>query len=237
MAEKLSVRGTAATLKIQVATAFRWRHRLLSALCSQAQPVLSGRVAAGEAMVPYSEKGSRKTRGPGAHGRRCRPGAASGRPFRRFADGKAACVLLACAGEQHVVTIAGRAGLAPAELHACLARVLGAGAELWAWGLAPFAEACRRLGVRYLKTAIQGAPGWSPTPGRGVDKLRGQLYGWLRRFNGVATRYLRHYLVWYSFAVRTAGLQPPAAGQQLLVESHAPKLPESAASPATGPVR
>lgn len=77
MAQGLTVRQMAAALRIQVPTAFRWRHRLLSVLCHQSQPALTGSMAVCEAYVRYSEKGSRRI-----------PGIPRIRPFRRFTDGK-----------------------------------------------------------------------------------------------------------------------------------------------------
>lgn len=221
MVNQLSVRKAAAFLGVQVATAFRWRHRLLSALCRQPQPLLTGIVAASEAYLPYSEKGSRRTSGPGAHGSRFTPvrRTTGQRPFRRFVEGKPSCVLLACAGEQQVTVIVGRP--LPEGLQSCLAEVLGAGAELWAGGLAPYAEACRRLGIAHRDLLAQGTAGWVSHPCRGVDRLRVQLHGWLRKFRGVATRYLHHYLAWYRFASRSARLLPADPGQHLLIEANA----------------
>ena len=215
MAQGLSIRSLAAALNIAVATAFRWRHRLLGALCRRPQPVLTGQAAASEAYVPYSEKGSRQTDGRGAYGVRRARAAGAGfgrRRFRRFINGKPSCVLLACAGEQRVVAIVSSGQPAPEQLQSTLAQTLGAGAELSTLGLAPYAAACLRLGVPHREAWGPGAAaGWTP-PCRAVERLLRGLYAWLLQFHGVATRYLHHYLAWYRLPGRTA--------RQLLVESN-----------------
>ena len=218
MAKGLSVRRTAAALGVQVATAFRWRHRLLSAVAGRPLPALTGPVAAGEAFIRYSEKGSWGTGGPGARGGRRAPGR---RLFRRFVDGKPSRVLLACAREQQVAVIAGRGRPAPGDLEGCLKPVLGAGVELCISGEAPYAEACRRLGVAHREAWGQRSAGLFAPLLRKVDWLRLGLYVWLRRFHGVATRYVHHYLSWYLFKERTSRLEPGAAGCQLLAEAGA----------------
>jgi len=202
MAQELPLRRVAATLHIHVATAFRWRHRLLATLCLRPQPMLAGQVAASEAYIRYSEKGSRHTGGPGAHGVR-RTRAAGFRPvrgaFRRFIDGKPSCVLMACAGEQRVVRIVSRGQPTPAQLQAGLAQALAAGAELLTLGLAAYAAACLRLGVRCQEATPRSTPNC-----RAMMFLQSGVYSWLATFRGVATRYLDHYMSWYRMPAPTA---------------------------------
>ena len=216
MVQELSVRQTAAALDVQVATAFRWRHRLLSALGRRPQPSLTGTVAAGEAFVRYSEKGSRHTSGPGARGSRCGHGR---RPFRRFIDGKPSCVLLACAGEQQAGVIVSRGRPRPEDLVGRLKDLLEAGVELCASGRAPYAEACRRLGIAHWEASGQGSAVGFAHLSRSLNRLRMGLYGWLKRFHGVATRYVSNYLTWHLFTERTFRLPAATAGQQLLADA------------------
>lgn len=215
MLERLSVRQMATTLRVRASTAFRWRHRLLSPLARQAQPILMGAVAACEANVAYSEKGSWYSDGPGARGL-YRRGVTIRRPrFRWLADGKPSFVLLASAGEQKVMVNAGQGRPQPEVLQSCLSQVLGPGAEMCSLGDAPYAEACRRLGISH-REAVRFTPLLT-----GLDRLRSHLYAWLHQFFGVATRYLDNYLAWLRFADRTAELEPAEAGRQLLVETDA----------------
>ncbi|HLN65254.1 MAG TPA: hypothetical protein VK464_27350 [Symbiobacteriaceae bacterium] len=197
MADRLSLRRMAAVLRVHPSTAFRWRHRLLDSLRPHPTPILTGTVATSEAYVPYSEKGSRRTDGPGAWGRRRRPAVRQNQGpgrFRRVADGKPSFVLLATAGQQEAVTLAGRGRPTPAELHQALRPLLASGVEVEAVGLAPYAEACEQMSVRCAEAALPAR--------RSVDQLRSRFYGWLHPFRGVATRYLPNYITWFSFLGR-----------------------------------
>ena len=207
-----TLRHSAALLGVHLATAFAWRHRLLAHLSLQPQPVLSGSVTASEAFVPYSEKGSRKTFGPGSYGARCAatPGR---RPFRRFIDGKPTCVLLACAGKQHAVVPISRGRPGPVQLCLVLKQILGIGSALMAEVTALYAETCRSLGIhlQYPSDAAKGALRFHRT-----------FHPWLRKFCGVATRYLEHYLSWYRLVRIPAATSSQAALLTLVRESHTP---------------
>lgn len=199
MTHPLSLRHVAAVLRIRPATAFRWRHLRLELLCSEEQPVLTGQVAASESFVPYSEKGSRTTSGPGSWGcLKSPPGERrlpDGTRYRRLIEERPSCVLFATARGRHAVSIIGRGRPRPADLKAALARVLGTGAELWGRGLAPYAEACQHLTVPYhdaTSSLCKDALVWV------ADQLRWGFRGWWTQFRGVATRYLDHYLAWFA---------------------------------------
>ncbi|HYF90839.1 MAG TPA: IS1595 family transposase [Symbiobacteriaceae bacterium] len=196
MGRGLSIRRTAAAVGIRVPTAFRWRHRLLGALRDRPQPLMTGSVAASETYVRYSEKGSRRTAGPGS----VRTTKLPVPVFRRVRDGKPSCVLLAT-GEMGAVALAvvGQGRPTPEELAACLAQVLGIGAEVRASGLAPYARACLCMGIPHIHEVFP----WAAHP---VEKLRRHLYSWLARFHGVATRYLPNYLCWFRFVTKNVSL-------------------------------
>ena len=204
----MPVRRMAAALCVQVTTAFRWRHRLFAAVSPQPQPVLTGTVAASEAYVPYSEKGSRRPGGPGSVGAQSARGIfpeTGPSRFRRFVHGQPSFVLLACAGEQQAVVLTGAGRPSASLLKASLQPLLGTRARVQAVGLAPYAQACRLLGVPCAEAA-QGR--WL------VDGLRRQFYAWLHPMRGVATRYLLHYVTWFSLRGRPIPLpvpMPPAA--------------------------
>jgi transposase-like protein len=207
MGRAVSLRRMAGQLNVHLSTTFRWRHRLLAALSSQPQPVLTGAVSVSEMYMRYSEKGSRHTAGPGAFYRR-RPNpnwAPAGQfaatvpgrstipfPFRGRIDGKPSCVILACAGDQPALAIGGRGRLGVEQVQACLVRLLGAGAEVWIRGFAPHEEACQALGIPYRSGFDLPVPRFVC----GAESLGSGLYRWLIHFRGVATKYLNHYLVW-----------------------------------------
>lgn len=187
----------AKTLAVHLSTAFRWRHRLLAALTAQPKPVLTGLVMVSEAYVPYSEKGSRHTNGPGSWGARAVQLGPS--RFRRFVQGKPSCILVACAGNQRALELASQGRPSVVQLKASLSRLLGSRAKLQASGLLPYSDACRELTVPLSKAPHFHGP---------VDRLRGGFYAWIRQMCGIATRYLPHYLTWFLRIAHNARPQP-----------------------------
>lgn len=218
--EGWSVRRSALILGIHDATAFRWRHRLLSSLSCQPQPVLTASVAATEAFVPYSEKGSRRTFGPGAWGiravRKLQNGPGRSR-FRRFIDGKPSCVLLASTGKEHAVITLGRGHPEAEQLCAVLKQVLGPGVKVQGEGCAPYEVACQRLGMSAPQPAEKACLS------REVRRLNRAFYAFLLGFRGVATRYLEHYMAWYRLVRVPAATSPRAALLTLIAESFTPR--------------
>lgn len=204
----LSVRRMASDLGVSPATAFAWRHRVMRRLVQRPQPVLQGPTAVGEMHVPYSEKGSRSTNGPGAWGSK-----RDGRPFRRLRDGKASCVLLAAADKVQTALVVGQGRPSVNELTAGLARILGSGASVQPCGWAPYAQACQSLGI---KLADGG-------PVAQVYSLARRIFAWLTGFHGVATRYLSHYLTWHRYA-RRGPADPAELGRRMLAEAAIPGL-------------
>lgn len=218
VAGRLTVREAAAKLGVRPATAFQWRHRLLGTLAQRPQPPLEGVVASRELLIPYSEKGSWRTNGPGAR----RKGLPRKPLFRRFIDGKPSWVVLASTGPRAAAVIVGQGVPTGAQLERGLATVLGAGAQLFFTGQGPYVDACRQL-------QIPCSPGWVRGVGhleicRPVSRLGVLAYWWLRSFRGVATRYLNHYLAWYLFFHHTAGQSRADCVRQLLAVTGASTL-------------
>ncbi|HLN61956.1 MAG TPA: hypothetical protein VK464_10445 [Symbiobacteriaceae bacterium] len=191
------LRRMAKTLAVHPSTAFRWRHRLLAELNTQPKPLLTGLVMASEAYVPYSEKGSRRTSGPGSWGARASQTGPT--RFRRFIHGKPSCVLVVCAGNQRALVLTSQGRPSVIQLKASFSQLLGTRAKLQAIGLLPYADVCRHLRVPYSE---------APHSHGAVDRLRGGFYTWLRQMCGIATRYLPHYLTWFERIAHTARPQP-----------------------------
>jgi transposase-like protein len=215
MPQGLSVRATARRLGVDKDTAFRWRHRLLAALAAaDTGPLgtglrapcgpglaaglaagfaagfaagpglgLSATVAFGETWFPLSEKGSRCLDRP---------------PRRRAAFRREAQtpVWVFVARDGRGGTATGVVGLqrprAP-DLEAALGARLGPAAEL-VCPAGPYG-AVGMLAAR-LDLPYRRAPGSEPelAPVRAYIL---DLRRWVRRFRGVATRYLDHYLAWH----------------------------------------
>lgn len=186
METSLTVREAALAVHIHKDTAFLWRHRLLRALAARDKRELHGRTVIAQTCFPYSRKGARapatEERAPHvwcllAHDRHGSGHCAiTGRWHRRSG-------VLAEALEGHVasdVILVGGQG-----------------------SISPLAMAARRLELGYSRfDRSSDPPSGLESPGQQTFRLK----QWMRRFRGVATRYLLHYLVW--FLVLDAGPAP-----------------------------
>lgn len=190
MTEALSVRRTATRIGVHPSTAFRWRHRFLDELRSGPAPPLGGWIEVRYEWCPESRKGQRFTDRPPRH---------RGARFRGFAHmGNWAVILLACdrrgGAISDVLTQRATGSVEPDDLE----RLLNGRAEgppTLVSGTGRFG-ACARLAHRQ---------GWQFEPiggnwlahDRNARAFLFRFRRWLRRFRGVASRYLANYLTWH----------------------------------------
>lgn len=199
MREAVPVREAALRAGIHRDTAFRWRHRLLAEVCLRVQPRLAGKVGVVETAFRHSEKGSRRI---------------VGRPPRRRGEGRGAgrgwlmaWVLLA-GDPGRVPPVPGVTSVRTSlpsrrDVEAILGPVLEAGSTIVVrrGPLSPYGAFCRVHGHRFESTLAPART--APRTGSGdalIDRLRrhrNELRAWMRRFRGVATRYLAHYVRWH----------------------------------------
>lgn len=188
------VRSAATRCGVHPCTAFRWRHRQLSALRARDAEMLRGWIELISAWLPYSEKGKRGLSEP----RR--------RPLREPWPDARHGVNVLIAGDRggHIFThVHGRAHarmLTYAELEAGLdERIAGPVAILAEEG--PYGVTSR-FSIRRNLLYRDARPRRSR---RDVDLIglervrayRTRLFKWLPRFRGVATKYLTNYLAWH----------------------------------------
>lgn len=198
-----TVRGCAARLGIHRNTAFRWRHRLLSAartgsyrpspFGSVPSLPLRGRVTVGDFWLYHSEKGKRPLGRPPV----------TYRPRSQWLDEPRAWVILALDNGGRVFgDVVGlrrpNADALEETLRPRIARGAVVRSREGRFG-APSVVA-RRLGLGWEQ--YRGG-GWPPPPPGAEPDLQThvrELRRWLRPFKGVATRYLGNYVAWYQLA-------------------------------------
>jgi len=199
-----------ASQRLQVArsTAFRWRHRFLALPQRVKAGHLDGIVEADETCILKSCKGQPRQR----------------RALRRKARGRGGRAKIRGMSEEHDVVLVARdrsggctdqivATLDTAHLAAALQPVLAADAVLCTDGSAALAAAARLLQVEHHAiNASAGQLAIGPWHINNVNGYHARLKNWLRRFNGVASSYLHHYLGWFRALerFRPAHLTPPA---------------------------
>ena len=176
--------------RIDYTTAFRWRHRFLSALNSDKPKTLSGLVEADETFILESFKGKR-----GGLPRQARK--RGGKASKRGLSAEQIPVIVA--RDRTGATLdAVLPRLDAASITAALGHVITRSAELCCDGGSAITAFARRARI---KVHVLPAPG-SPRPEapdlhiNNVNAYHGRLKEWLRPFHGVATKNLPSYLSW-----------------------------------------
>jgi len=208
LGEGLSLNQVAQRLGVAQSTAFRWRHRFLALPQHVKAGQLDGIVEADETCILKSCKGQ--------HALRCelgrKPRGRGGRATIRGMSVEHDVVLVARdrsgACTDQIVT-----ALDTAHLAAVLQPVLATDAVLCTDGSGALAAAARHLQVEHH--AINASAGQhviGPWHINNVNGYHGRLKNWLRRFKGVASSYLPHYLGWFRALERfqPRHLTPPA---------------------------
>lgn len=201
--EGLILREVAERLHIAVSTAHRWRHRFLAEPKTMKSQGLAGIVEADETYFLRSHKGQRKglDRMPRKRGGHAKKRGLSGEQVPvlvvRDRSGGTADFILEAVGKKHVAAI-----LKPLLAHDSILCTDGSGS---------LAAAAREIGVEHHALNISaGIRVIGPWHVQNVNAYHSRLKGWIRRFRGVATRYLDSYLGWFRTIERSAsiGLKP-----------------------------
>jgi transposase-like protein len=209
-----TVRAAARRVAVAKSTSFRWRHRFLAALRRAPLPRLSGIVEADEEGVlacrraplrrrravlvetpasPYhlaSQKGSRNLGRPA----RRRGGKATQRGISREFD----CILVARDRTRNTcVFVTGRGPVTAAQLVKHLLPVLACDALLVSDAARAYQAFAKNSSISHEIVNVQaGMRARGALHIQGVNGWHSRFKTWLRRFNGVASRYLHHYASW-----------------------------------------
>ena len=191
LVDGVSLRKAAKRCRIDLGTSFRWRHRFLAKPKSVKAKSVKGIVEADETFFRKSAKGSRKLVGRA--------------PRKR--GGKAAKIGLSTDDYAPVLIVRDRHGqttdqrLADLEgrtIAAYLAPVVESDAVLVSDGRPAYGSFAKERGLLHISIiASRGEHVYQGFHLQNVNNYTSRLKGWMRRFNGVATRYLDSYLGWW----------------------------------------
>jgi transposase-like protein len=189
LVDGISLRKVAARLNIDLTTAFRWRHRFLKAPKALKPKVLDGTVEADETYFLHSEKGSRKLKRPA----RKRGGKAS----KRGLSDEQVPVLIA-RDRNKVTTDQILDDRSARSISAVLKPVVARSAVLVSDGAQAYRTFANQAGIPHVALNLSaGERTWGVYHIQNVNSYDSRLKGWMRRFNGVATKYLDSYLGWH----------------------------------------
>lgn len=193
LASGLSVRLAAQQLQVHRTTAFRWRHRFLTLPQAVKASGLQGVVEADETYELRSFKGQRRQLALQSRKARHRGGQAA---KRGLSDEQVP--LLVLRDRSGATTDFVLPGVTKAAVTQVLPQALAADAVLCTDGSGTLAAAARELGIEHqalnLSKGERRRGAWHI---QNVNAYHSRLKTWMRRFNGVATSYLRSYLGWF----------------------------------------
>ena len=188
--ESRTVRAAANLVGVHRTTSFRWRHRFVPGAARKRPERLEGMVEADETYLLESQKGSRHlTRPP-----RRRGGVAT----RRGVSREHACLLVARDRSRRTLDFhTGRGPVSAARLKDCLLPVLAPDVLLISDSAAAYGVFARDASIAHAAINLRAG-----IRARGVIHLNhvngwhARFKTWLRRFNGIASRYLVNYSGW-----------------------------------------
>lgn len=196
--EGLTIKQAAAKLQVAPSTAFRWRHRFLALPKTVQAQSLVGIAEADETFFLHSRKGQRRlARKPRRRGGRAAKRGLSKEQVpvlvARDRAGATASIILAADGK--------------ADLVAALKPLLPSDTILCTDGSSVLAAAVKEIGVTHRPVNVSA--GQRVVAGvyhiQNVNAYDSRLKNWIRRFHGVATKYLDSYLGWFRMLDRSAG--------------------------------
>ncbi|MCP5092701.1 MAG: IS1595 family transposase, partial [Gammaproteobacteria bacterium] len=188
LADGLTVRASAERCRFAVNTAFRWRHRFLTAQDPKAHK-LTGIVEADETYFLQSQKGERNL----ARKARRRGGKAS----KRGLSDEQVPVLVAA--DRSGTTVSAVLTVVNADtLRSAIEPVVNEDIVLVSDGHRAYPPCAAALGVRHEALNLSGGERVRDAFHiQTVNSRHSQLKDFLRRYRGVATKYLDNYLRWF----------------------------------------
>jgi transposase-like protein len=185
-----TVKRAAEKVAVHANTSFRWRHRFLHWAKLDRPASLAGIAEVDETFLLESQKGQKQLdRKP-----RKRGGVAA---KRGISSELVNIVVARDRARQTIDFIAGRGALKASALHQHLLPKLQPDVLLVSDANAAYRKFAREAGIAHHSVNLRrGTRTRGAIHVQNVNSYHGRFKGWLRHFNGVATRYLENYLGW-----------------------------------------
>jgi transposase-like protein len=188
----LSLRKTAEKLGIHVATAFKWRHKLMGAYISDQK--LTGIAEADETFFLYSEKGSRSVaqrRKPRKRGGKAKSAGIS--------DDQIPVIVGKDRDKSLIAGVVGRGRVSAKDIELVLEEHIEKDTTLCSDAHPSFKAFAKANKIKYVQLNIKQGKRVIRKKYhiQNVNNAHSYIKKWMARFNGVATKYLQNYMNWY----------------------------------------
>jgi transposase-like protein len=203
----LTIRASAQQCGIDKNTSFRWRHRFLTLPASARANGLNGIVEADETYFPYSCKGQRHLN---------RPPRKRGKQIHARGTGKDQVPVLVVRDRSGATADFKLTAADTVTMEPLLRAILAKDAILCSDGGPVYRSVAHQLGITHRPVNL--AAGIRVIAGvyhiQNVNAYDSRLKQWMRRFHGVATKYLENYLGWRRWLERWGEHNSPLVGLQ-----------------------
>jgi transposase-like protein len=208
MVEGLSLPKIAKLMKIHVSTAFYWRHKILMAIQKLGNESLTGIVESDETFFLESQKGKKvEHRKPRKRG---------GSSKYRGISHEQVCVVVAIDRSNNVVSeVAGNGRISSKALDKVLGGHISKASSLCTDSTRNYKKFAKDKGLEHH--AINAKKGIYHV--QHVNAYHSRLKIWMDRFQGVATKYLNHYLYWFRFLENVKKLSSSEKKKTMLIHA------------------
>ncbi|OQA22486.1 MAG: ISXO2-like transposase domain protein [Actinobacteria bacterium ADurb.Bin346] len=200
------------SLNINIATAFAWRHKILDILKNRQDKKLSGIVEADDTFFAISDKGNknlkRKAKKRGA------------KSYKRGISSEKVCVVVARDRNSNTISDIATIGRPSADnIDTLLGKSITASCVLLTDRHPSFSRFAKNKKIKYI--ALDLGKGRRTIKGiyhiQNVNSYHSRLKTWIKRFKGVATKYLSNYLHWFEFIDMNVKDKTAQAAQKTLI--------------------
>ncbi|EKP97575.1 transposase [Bacillus cereus] len=214
MIEGYSLRKASELIEVHYVTLFYWRHKLLSAMKQMDFEKFEGIVEMDETYFLYSEKGKRNLKGR-------KPRKRGGSSKKRGISKDQVCVLVARDRQKMTYSkIIGQGRIVKTRLDDAIGSKLSSTNVLCTDAWRAFKTYATDKGLEHYRFKSDG---YQRVKGvyhiQNVNSYHSRLKGWIDRFNGVATKYLDHYLSWFRFLDSIRHRNNDATVSKMIIES------------------
>lgn len=195
MVDGITLPKIAEQLDIHVSTAFYWRHKILNALRSLGFTTLHGIIESDETYFLESDKGKKSI----SHRK---PRKRGGKANKRGISKEQISIVVAHDRNGNIMSkLAGRGRITADEIEQTLGKCLDNEIVLCTDSATNYKAFAKKKGIPH--EVINSNKGEHVKKGvyhiQHVNSYHQRLKKWMERFNGVATKYMDNYLIWFRF--------------------------------------
>jgi len=220
ISEGLTLREAAIRIGISFRTSFLWRHKILGAFHNVGCTKLEGIVEGDETFFLYSEKGKKNIEGRASRQR-------GGKASKAGMNDEHVAVLVASDRDKHsIIEVAGRSRITAEKINSAIGNwIQGDVVALCSDSHRSYEKFAKDRNLRHIP--INASKGQHVKDNvyhiQNVNNIHYFIKDWIRKFHGVASKYLQNYMNW--FRIQRAEKENVARYLQLALSSNSVFVP------------